>query len=135
TINVIVEENPVVNREIFEFTAGSTTLDVGTTNLADLPLPDKIIVTLDDNSTVELAVKWENNSTPNYDKDLEGVYVFKGDFILIDGVSNTSGLKAKHTIILEEEDTEGPVDPTENKEITNVPEFGSAFEIGTKPLA
>ncbi|MCL2163059.1 MAG: Ig-like domain-containing protein [Oscillospiraceae bacterium] len=52
------------------------------TALNDIPLPDKITVTLDDGSTADLQLNWGIDSTPPYDGNIEGDYEFFAGAIL-----------------------------------------------------
>src|SRR5699024_11079408 len=77
-----------------EITSGSYAgifLKTGWYDINDLPLQAKEEVSLDAGSIVELAINWNMVSDPVYDKDLEGSYLFTGEYVLIDGVSNPNG--------------------------------------------
>src|SRR5699024_8566637 len=130
-VKVIVESAKTSNKDITGYTVGSVTLELGTTDREDLPLPEKVTVTLDDNSEIDLDVNWENDSTPIYKKNEEGLYVFEGEFVLVNGVTNTQKIQAKFKVNLEGDQLP---DPADDKEIANVTIFGAAFEVGQKRL-
>ena len=55
------------------------------TLFADLPLPEEVEVTLDDNSTMDVGVDWLEGV---YDGDVAGTYTLEGDLVLPVGVVN-----------------------------------------------
>ncbi len=57
------------------------------TALAELELPQTVAVTLDDNSTSELSVNWDEG-TPAYDGNTAGTYRFSGTLLLPDEIIN-----------------------------------------------
>ena len=57
------------------------------TQLAEIGLPETVSVTLSDDSTETLSVQWDVG-TPMYDGGSAGVYNFKGELVLIEGVVN-----------------------------------------------
>ena len=63
------------------------------TQLADIGLPETVSVTLSDDSTETLSVQWDVG-TPMYDGGSAGVYNFKGELVLIEGVVNLQGKQA-----------------------------------------
>ncbi len=67
------------------------------TALEDLNLPVIVEVTLSDNSTAGLEINWDGG-TPIYNGTTVGEYVFEGALTLIEGVANTSNLKAELTV-------------------------------------
>ena len=83
-------------------------LKVGIYEQADLPLPEKVEVSLNDGSKIELEVVWRADSDPIYNKDTAGEYLFTGDFQLIDGIVNPQGLLAYRYFTLSEDDKADP---------------------------
>lgn len=61
----------------------------------DLELPEEVEVTLDDGSTVDLEVTWQEG---DYDPEEVGVYVIKGVLTLVEGIENPDGLQAEIVI-------------------------------------
>lgn len=83
-------------------------LKVGMYEQSDLPLPETVVVSLNDNSKVELEVVWRADSEPIYDKDIAGEYLFTGEFQLIDGIANPQGLLAYRYFTLTDDDKTAP---------------------------
>lgn len=99
------DDEVVADREIVGVISKATMKDVGTIELADVHslLPDKVTVELDDGEEIELKVaRWDADSTPAYDKDATGMYIFNGDIELIDGIANSNGIRAKFSLSLNE---------------------------------
>ncbi len=64
-----------------------------------LYFPSKVIAILEDDSTKEINVKWDETSDPPYIKEEKGEYVFEGDLVDIPwGVTNPDGIKAKAVV-------------------------------------
>jgi len=64
-----------------------------------LYFPSKVLATLEDDSTKEIDVKWDETSTPPYVKEEEGEYVFEGDLVSIPwGITNPDGIRAKAVV-------------------------------------
>ena len=61
------------------------------TYFADLNLPEKITVTLEDETTKELGVEWD---PANYIYGIPGTYQLEGEIVLTSGVSNPQEYKA-----------------------------------------
>lgn len=69
------------------------------TALSAAGLPTTVVVTLDDETTQNLAVTWDDG-TPAYDKDTAGQYVFAGTLTLVDGIANAGDYKATVKVIV-----------------------------------
>ena len=69
----------------------------------DLELPEEVEVTLDDGSTVNLEVTWQEG---DYDPEEVGVYVIKGDLTLVEGIENPDGLQASLIEVIDAADAE-----------------------------
>jgi len=75
------------------------TVDFGTA-FDDIGLPAKVQVTLDDDSTPELDVDWDEG---DYDGSVPGTYTLYGDLVLTEGIENPDNLKASVNVIVKEE--------------------------------
>lgn len=63
----------------------------------NIGLPDKVEVTLDDQTKQTLEVEW---SEGNYDGSSTGTYKLEGTLILVEGITNNNHLKAKIDVIV-----------------------------------
>lgn len=64
-----------------------------------LYFPSKVLATLEDDSTKEIDVKWDETSDPPYVKEEKGEYVFEGDLVNIPwGITNPDGIRAKAVV-------------------------------------
>ena len=64
-----------------------------------LYFPSKVLATLENDSTKEINVKWDETSNPPYIKEEAGEYVFEGDLVNIPwGITNPEGIKAKAVV-------------------------------------
>lgn len=64
-----------------------------------LYFPSKVIATLEDDTTKEINVKWDETSDPPYIKEEKGEYVFEGDLVDIPwGVTNPEGIRARAVV-------------------------------------
>lgn len=71
------------------------------TSLANIDFPSTVKVTLHDQSTEKIDVKWETTSTPAYDPYVYGNYVFKGELVnLPQGVTNPDKIQAKAIVVV-----------------------------------
>ncbi len=77
---------------------GDITVAYGT-RIEEIEFPNKVEVTLDDSTTKNIAVAWDNG-TPPYDETTAGTYEFAGTLTLAEGIKNTDGLKAKVNIVV-----------------------------------
>ena len=98
------------------------------TKIEDIDLPIAVEVTLDDGSTRNLGVIWDDGNPP-YDPNEAGEYEFEGTINLITGVINNNNLKVKVTVIVLEE--EEP--PVQEYTITFNSNGGSAVSANTAP--
>ncbi len=89
SVNIIVSPLEIVSVE----TLTDITVAYGTPITG--VLPTTVEVTLDDTSTTNLAVTW-NNGIPVYDANTAGTYIFTGTITLVDNIANT----ANHTASL-----------------------------------
>ena len=69
------------------------------TSFNQLPLPELVWVTLDDNSTELLNVVWQQGDYPA-NGDIPGEYILEGDIVLVPGIQNPNNLKANITVII-----------------------------------
>src|SRR5690625_3627618 len=67
------------------------------TDKSDIGLPEEIGITLNDGSTQNIDVNWDNGD-PAYNKFVSGNYVFTGTLDLLTGVVNTNNVKASVTV-------------------------------------
>ncbi|MBW6479398.1 MAG: Ig-like domain-containing protein, partial [Bacteroidales bacterium] len=63
----------------------------------DLPLPETVTVTLDNNQIINLDVLWHEG---DYDPDTPGNYFLDGDLILTEGIANPENLIAQIEVIV-----------------------------------
>ncbi len=75
-------------------------INVFINNPADkLYFPSKVLATLEDESTKDINVKWDETSTPPYVKEEVGEYGFEGDLVDIPwGITNPDGIRAKAVV-------------------------------------
>jgi hypothetical protein len=94
-------------------------VDYGTVK-ADIELPEKVNVTLDDESTRDLDVEWDGG-TPPYNSHEAGEYVFKGTLTLTSGIANTAGKGATVKVIVgEQQQTATPVITTAEQTVNSL---------------
>jgi len=89
-----------------EITSVETLADINVANgtvIGDVSLPATVQATLDDSSTENLAVTW-NDGTPVYDGDTAGEYVFEGTLTLVEGIANTANKTATVNVIVAEQE-------------------------------
>lgn len=70
------------------------------TEFGDISLPETVTVTLEDDSTVDLAIDWDADTTPTYNKTSAGDYILKGSLVL-SGARNPEALEAEVKITVE----------------------------------
>lgn len=99
-VTVIVKEAAEPNKEISARYYDWVPLKTGYYDQKALPLPDKVEVSLNDGTKVELEVVWRAESEPVYDRDTVGEYLFSGEFQLIDGITNPQGHLAQRHFVL-----------------------------------
>ncbi|TVQ86853.1 MAG: T9SS C-terminal target domain-containing protein [Bacteroidetes bacterium] len=63
----------------------------------ELPLPDSLSVTLDNNESINLEVIWHEGE---YDPDTPDNYLLDGDLVLTEGVANPDNLQAQIEVIV-----------------------------------
>jgi hypothetical protein len=93
----------------------------------ELPLPEKVEVTLDNDIPAILEVTWQEG---DYDPKKPGVYVIKGDLTLVEGIiENPDGLQAEFEITV-------TADPVDGIVTTNAQEYtaGDMIEITVELL-
>ncbi|MBB6611582.1 HYR domain-containing protein [Pontibacter sp. Tf4] len=78
-------------------TPATVTVPIRTT-FANVPLPSTITVTYSDNSTEQIGVTW---SQGNYNGTVAGNYSLTGQLDLASGTTNTTGLTAAITVVVE----------------------------------
>lgn len=97
SIDIVIQDNIVVND--IKSVAALTNIEVETgTEFSAIPFPQTVQVTMDNNSTKNLAVTWEENSS--YDKAVEATYTFSGIITLDATVTNTTNVKASVDVIV-----------------------------------
>lgn len=70
------------------------------TALGSIGLPHTVEVTLDDNSTKNLTVTWDNG-TPTYNRNIAGTYTLEATITMIAGIANEAGHRASVNVIVE----------------------------------
>lgn len=80
-------------------------------------LPEKVTVALDDGSTMEIAMNWQDASFPAYTGTAGSYVLLKGTLAEVEGVDNYNGLYSMIRIVVKNEDGTLPsVEPEENPE-------------------
>ncbi|MBC2403597.1 Ig-like domain-containing protein, partial [Clostridium saccharobutylicum] len=93
TVNVNVASANTGDREVLRVRPVS---DINVNNgisLEDLDLPNRVHLTLGDNTTTSASVTWDEG-TPTYDGSVAGTYIFSGELTLPEGITNPNNLKA-----------------------------------------
>jgi len=86
------------------------TVAIGTSQ-ANIGLPATVSATLSDGAKRTVSVTWETSSTPAYNANVSGSYVFMGNLVnLPSGITNPGAIKAKATVLVAA--TPGPVTTT-----------------------
>jgi hypothetical protein len=97
-----VEDTPniaeVTNPESFHFFKGDKTLEQ-----VKALLPASVQLLLSNNETVQAPVNWSTNSTPAYNKDAFGKYIFTGTIANSASYTNTNNLKASAEIYVDKD--------------------------------
>ncbi|GIP17643.1 hypothetical protein J40TS1_32850 [Paenibacillus montaniterrae] len=101
SIEVEVEEAPIVAVTVESVAQLDKLIVPNGTELSAIELPEKVKVTLSDNTTLEVAVSWDN-FTPAYNGTVAGTYQFKGELALPAGINNPQGLVASIEVEVEE---------------------------------
>jgi hypothetical protein len=102
-VTVVIESGGVTPPEVSVVSVSpipDITKPYGTAK-GELGLPDKITVTLSNNTTEEVGVASWDDGTPNFTGS-EGTYIFKGILTMPSGVTNPSNIKAKVTVVIGE---------------------------------
>jgi hypothetical protein len=63
----------------------------------ELPLPETVTVTLDNNQNISLEVIWNEG---DYNSDVPGGYILDGDLLLTEGIANPDNLMAQIEVIV-----------------------------------
>jgi hypothetical protein len=101
-----VTEEPVVPKDITSVEDLSDIEVAFGTPIDNIGLPNQVPVTLEDDSTIDVEVDWDNG-TPAYNGEQSGEYTFTGSLVnLPEGVTNTQGLTATIKVIVAEALTE-----------------------------
>ncbi|MBS4012557.1 MAG: Ig-like domain-containing protein, partial [Bacteroidetes bacterium] len=87
----------VVNKNVTSVSGFSPITVSYLTSIEDLNLPENVLVTLVDATTVSLDIDWDNG-TPVFNGSVPGAYIFEGELVLIAGVSNTGEYGAYITV-------------------------------------
>jgi hypothetical protein len=86
---------PLQVSKVDEFTK---TVSLGTSQ-ANIGLPTTVSATLNDGTKSTISVQWDTTSTPAYNPNVSGTYVFMGNLIsLPSGITNPGAIKAKASI-------------------------------------
>lgn len=119
----IIPYDPIDDPEelkVIEVTAITRTVDYGTQK-GDIDFPSEVEATLDDNSTIDVDVDWDDESTPPYDSQDPGEYVFEGTLEnLPENVINPDNVKAELTVTVRD------VEPVTEMEVANETDFDDA---------
>src|SRR5699024_9396601 len=75
-------------------------IKTGWLDVNDLSLRNKVEVQLKGGGTAELEVIWNRVSSPVYDKNSEGRYLFIGEFVLQEGITSPDGCTAESLYVL-----------------------------------
>ncbi len=66
---------------------------------ASIGLPSTVSATISNGAKRDISVQWETTSTPAYNPNVQGSYVFYGNLITLpSGITNPSAIKAKATV-------------------------------------
>lgn len=82
-------------------------------------LPTIVELQLEDGSLVELEVKWSENSYPPYEMNTIGTYIFTGEIVLADGITNPEQFTPEYWVNII--DSEEIFEPQEQEESTDHP--------------
>lgn len=98
-----IVENYVITEDVLEVVSVAAidpiSVEYGTL-FADLPLPEDVDVTFDNNSTISIPVVWDEG---DYDGEVEGDYDLEGELQLGANQLNPENKKAEVTVTVEEE--------------------------------
>lgn len=88
-------DNEVTNIPII-----GTAIEVGSKKISEVQelFPSKVEVELGDGSLTELYVNWSKDSKPSYNKNLVGTYIFYGELVLKDGITNPLSHKIEYWV-------------------------------------
>jgi len=96
-------------------------ITVGTgTLLSGLNLPISVDVIVDYDSIASVPVTWSLTSTPAYNPDIEGVYVFTWTLTVSGGLSNPDSLSARAVITVNNSDVNYVTVLTDTKILTGL---------------
>lgn len=111
----------------------SITVPLGTPQ-ANIGLPAVVVATISDGAKRDVSVQWETTSTPAYDPNVLGSYVFMGNLInLPSGITNPYAIKAKATVTVAF--IAGPIPLTLNSvTVTGTPVVGGTLTSTLSPL-
>lgn len=109
------------------------TVTFGTTQ-ANIGLPTTVSATLSDGTKRTVSVQWDSTSTPAYNPNAYGNYVFQGNLVsLPTGVTNPSAIKAKATVTIAF--IPGPIPLTLNSvTVTGTPVIGGTLSAVVSPV-
>lgn len=104
--SIVITDQPVTPPVDKNIQSLETMADINVENGTEfnaIGLPSTVEVSLDDNSTQNLAVSWDSGK-PAYNKDQAGEYTFTGTLSLPANVTNTSDLVAVVRVIVGKKD-------------------------------
>lgn len=104
---------------------------------ASLGLPKTVEITLTDGITKIIDVSWDYGDPIYYDSGQSGDYVFTGELLPPDGITNPDGLVAKVIVRIEYNKIVKSVDPIKDKVVnigTSIDELGLPISYSHPPL-
>jgi hypothetical protein len=109
------------------------TVTFGTTQ-ANIGLPTTVSATLSDGTKRTVSVQWDAASTPAYNPNAYGSYVFQGNLVsLPTGITNPSAIKAKATVTIAF--IPGPIPLTlDSVTVSGTPVVGGTLSAAVSPV-